>query len=186
MDEPHVYHFPAFTPDGKFVTFLLGERNQNAALWAVAMSGGHKPFPILKPPSPLSSVAHYAVSPDGKWLAYMSDESGQYELYLTSFPKAEGKWKVTDGGGLFPAWRRDGKELFYKDGIDDYHALSFSATTTGPQFGAPQHLLHGAIGGLTMPYDVSADGKRLLVNLADDDQATPLNLVVNWPAQVRK
>jgi eukaryotic-like serine/threonine-protein kinase len=186
VEEAHAYHFPTYTPDGKYIIFLWGEGNQNAGLWKVAVGGDRKPVEMLKPPSQLSSLYNYGLSPDGKWLAYVSDESGQNELYLTRFPSCEGKWKLTNGGSSYPVWSRSGKELFYKDLADDYYVLTFAVSENGPVLSAPTHLFHAAVSGVGVPFDVSQDGKRLLVNLSEDEGVTPLKLEVNWPARIPK
>ena len=186
VSEPHAYHYPAFTPDGKYITFIWGEGNQNSALWAVPLEGDHKLFTILQPPSQLSSIYNYQVSPDGKWLAYVSDESGQNELYLTRFPKADGKWQVTSSGSSYPVWSKDGKELFYKDLNDDFFVTAVATSGGAPAIGTPRRLFHATVSGVGIPFDVSKDGKRLLVNFAEEEGVTPLNVVVNWTAEVKK
>ena len=128
-------------------------------------------------------------SPDGRWLAYASDETGEYEIYVTSFPDAKGKWQLSSGGGVGPAWRKDGKELFFysRDGqmmsVDVSGTASFEAS-------APHALFEFRSGnGLTFvaPYAAAADGKRFLINtIVDESNGAPLTLVINWQELLRR
>jgi hypothetical protein len=133
------------------------------------------------------------VSPDGKWIAYVSDESGRLEVYVTSFPKAGAKWQISSGGGDWPRWRRDGREIFYVAPDNRVMAAAVTAQASTFTVGQVSSLfeirprLSQAIRGVAAPpYDVSADGQRLLVNtLLRDAAATPITLVVNWPALLK-
>src|SRR4030095_2916105 len=111
--EPNNYHHPAWSPDGKYITYLYGDGETMVSLWIVPTTGTTKPVAIVQPPSPQSSLYSYRVSPDSRWVAYSSDESGQPEIYITSFPEGKGKWKISTGSAAFPAWSANGKELFY-------------------------------------------------------------------------
>ena len=82
------------------------------SLWIRPVDGNAKPIAIVQPPSPQFNLHDYRISPYSHWVAYVSDESGQEEVYLTSFPEGRGKWKVSSGGGAYPAWTGNGKELF--------------------------------------------------------------------------
>ena len=100
------------SPDGQYMS--LGTTNNNPVtgndIWLLPLFGDRKPVPLLK----TEYTEHdAAVSPDGRWLAYASDESGQEEVYVTRFPSGQGKWRISNGGGNDPIWRHDGQELFY-------------------------------------------------------------------------
>ena len=124
------------------------------------------------------------ISPDGKWAAYASDESGNWEIYVTTFPGAEGKWQVSRGGGTQPRWRADGKEIFYEGPTGILTAVPVN-TQTGFATGTPVPLfqIHGRFqisSTDTFTYDVSKDGTRFLVNrYIKPDQITPLTIVLN-------
>jgi serine/threonine-protein kinase len=123
------------------------------------------------------------LSPDGRWLAYVSDESGSKEVYVRPFPDVNAaKFPVSAGGGLEPLWRRDGAELFFRSPSGDMYAVTVGA---GPQFehSAP-HLLFSRPGLLLQDfyrsYDVHPDGKRFLMLNAGDGQARSLSVIFNW------
>jgi eukaryotic-like serine/threonine-protein kinase len=152
----------------------------------VAAAGESKPAVIVQPPSAQSNLYNYRVSPDGHWVAYTSDESGQQEVYMTSFPGGSGKWKVSVNGGSYPAWSGTGKELFYQDIVNDFFVCPITAKGSDVEVGKPQHLFHASTPGIGVPFDVSLDGKRLLVNHADEEMQVPLHLVTNWLADLKK
>jgi Tol biopolymer transport system component len=143
---------------------------------------------FLKAPSILRNGQF---SPDGKWVAYASNETGKWEIYVTSFPEARGKWQVSVGGGEQPRWRGDGKELFY---LSSDSRMMATPVTTGANFdnGKPMELFQ------TTPrqpvstndqfaYDVSRDGQRFLVlTLVKQAEATPISVILNWPAKLNK
>jgi eukaryotic-like serine/threonine-protein kinase len=128
------------------------------------------------------------ISPDGKWMAYASDESGTYEIYVTTFPAGAGKWQVSRGGGTEPRWRGDGKEIFYLAPAGMMTAVPVS-TVGAFSTGTPTSLFqfHGraAISSTDLfSYDVTKDGKRFLVNrYVKPERITPLTIVLNASAK---
>jgi len=123
-------------------------------------------------------------SPDGRFLAYDSDESGRYEVYVRVIPGPGGKWQVSAAGGTIPRWRGDGKELYYLSLDNKIMAVPLE---TAPAFhaGAPAPLFAVHPGAGTV-YDVVADGKRFLVSSLPADQGSPpLSLLVNWPSLLK-
>lgn len=124
-------------------------------------------------------------SPDGKWIAYQSDESGISEIYVQPYPATGAKWTISNGGGTMPAWRGDGKELFFR-GPDD--AMVAVSMTLGAAFdvGRPETLFTRPLqpGGIFCNrYVVSSDGQRFLLNAATEKRAAaPFSVVLNWPA----
>jgi Tol biopolymer transport system component len=180
------YHYPAWSPDGKYLTYLWGDGEKQISLWILPLAGEAKQVAIVQPPSTQSNITQYRVSPDGHWVAYISDESGQWEIYLTSFPEGKGKWRVTPNGGIDAAWSGSGKELFYKDAIDDFYVCPITAKRSEVVVGKSQRLFHASTPGIGVSFDVSLDGKRLLVNHADAEMQAPLHLVSNWTAELKK
>ena len=133
------------------------------------------------------SEANGQISPDGKWVAYASDESGNWEIYVTSFPGAAGKWQVSRGGGTEPRWRGDGKEIFYLTPSGMLMAVpvnSASIFATGTP--APLFQIHGRApisSTDVFSYDVAKDGKRFLVNrYVKPEHVAPLTILLNAPA----
>jgi eukaryotic-like serine/threonine-protein kinase len=147
--------------------------------------GDHQPSPFLQSEF---GERQGQFSPDGRWVAYSSDESGRYEVYVQSFPTPGGKWQISTSGGAEPNWRRDGTELFYL-GTD--HKLMAVEVKSGSTFEttAPRSLFDPRILMATgeRHYAVSADGQRFLVNtILEGTNPEPINIVVNWTAELPK
>jgi Tol biopolymer transport system component len=132
-------------------------------------------------------------SPDSKFVAYTSDFSGRNEIYIQTFPDPKGgRWPVSQGGGQFPHWRRDGKELFYlaqnaRGGVVELMAVDVTLGPT-PKIGVPKLLFKFPPG--TAPFDVTGDGQRFIklvqASGTADGASTPITVVVNWQAGLRK
>ena len=126
-------------------------------------------------------------SPDGRWIVYQSNESGRFEIYVRPFPQPGGKWQVSTEGGHAPIWSADGKEIFFVGDDSRLTAVPVRADA-GIEIGTPEplfevHLRRSVLGRL---YDVSADGKRFLLNTAVDDvRSASLTLVQNWSAELK-
>jgi eukaryotic-like serine/threonine-protein kinase len=125
-------------------------------------------------------------SPDGRWIAYQTNESGLFEIAVRGFPSGDRVWQVSTGGGVHPRWSRDGKELFYV--APDGTLMAVQVSTAGLQFRtsaavplfAPRFAQTAAANPFNANYDVGADG-RFLINIAVDDLATsPITLILNW------
>jgi hypothetical protein len=150
----------------------------------VPVSGDHKPIPFVVTPADESS-GHF--SPDGKWVVYTSDESGEREVYVQGFvpdhvPAAGvGKWKISTAGGDKPRWRSDGKEIFYIDNAGMMMAALVTSTATTFKPGLATPLFHTHTAGF-VPYDVAPDGRFLINTIADlDESDSPLiTVVTNW------
>jgi eukaryotic-like serine/threonine-protein kinase len=109
VDDAGEYN-PSYSSDGRYLIFrrLSAQSGAHFEIWAKPLYGDREAFPVVQ-----SEAAHPALSPDGKWLAYSSQESGRPEIYVVPFRQGSGKWRVSTGGGTWPRWRGDGKELFY-------------------------------------------------------------------------
>jgi eukaryotic-like serine/threonine-protein kinase len=127
-------------------------------------------------------------SPDGRWVAYVSNETGSNEVYVTHFPGPAGKWPISSGGGDYPRWRADGRELFYlaRNGTLMAAAVNGQGADFDVNGARPVLEIHpGSSAGY--PYDVSADGQRFLVNtIVEAAPLPPITLVVNWAAGLQK
>ena len=154
-------------------------------IWALPLSGDRKPFRVV--PS-LFTNNWAAVSPDRKWMAYTSNESGRFEVYVTAFPGGGAKWEVSVNGGQMPKWRRDGKELFFIDPADGLMAVDVSSAGNTIQVGTAHPLFH-AVGLQSQlgPYAVTADGKKFLINGGNvKEENQPLVMVQNWAGSLKK
>jgi serine/threonine protein kinase len=175
--------------DGKFLIYSRPDPKNRMDLWLLPMQGDHKPEPFL-------ATEFYETqgqfSPDVHWVAYSSDESGTPEVYVQPFGSSAGgggKVKISEGGGTHPRWRRDGKELFYISGSRRVMAVD---VTTTPTFkaGVPKllfetRLRNGNSG--PYPYDVTADGKRFLIETVPiEAEEAPITIVTNWQADLKK
>jgi eukaryotic-like serine/threonine-protein kinase len=174
------------SPDGRYLVYerraLQNETGYH--LWALPLFGDGKPFPIVQS---TFEERYPEVSPDGKWMAYQSNESGRWEIYITAFPGGGAKWQVSSVGGASAKWRKDSKELFYLDPSDNLVAVDVNVSGRAVQLGAP-HTLFQAIGIQREfgPYDVSADGKKFLINSGNlKEGSDPFTLVQNWPAELK-
>jgi Tol biopolymer transport system component len=167
--------------DGKYVLYARG-----TDLWFVTLPERRSSL-FLKAPSALKTGRF---SPDGKWVAYASNESGRWEIYVTSFPGAHGKWQVSNGGGEQPKWRGDGKELFYLSSDGKMMAApvtggaNFDAGTPIPLFQADPREMVATSEQLS--YDVSKDGQRFLINTQVKRAEMPMSVVRNWPAKLKQ
>jgi len=172
------------------VLYRILDGKSNLELWTVPTKGERKPAPFLKSSF---AVSHGQFSPDSRWVAYSSNESGTWEVYVTPFPGPGGNWKVSAaGGGNEPRWRRDGKELFYL--APDGTLMSVAVRGGGAQFDAdpPQPLFkarprqHISSGDL-FTYDVAPDGQRFLVNTDVGETGSPsLSFIQSWTAMVKR
>lgn len=173
----------AWSPDGKQILCVKQPGEGGSELDLVPVAGGN-PIPFLKTSNEVTAAQ---ISPDGKWVAYASQESGDWEIYVTAFPSAAGKWQVSRGGGTEPRWRGDGKEIFYIGPKSMVTAVAvsgsdtFSAGNVTPLFRAQ---LRASVSSTDMfTYDVTKDGQRFLVDrYARPAEISPLRIVLNATA----
>jgi eukaryotic-like serine/threonine-protein kinase len=126
-------------------------------------------------------------SPDGRWVVYNSDESGQFETYVAPFPGPGGKRQISAGGGFESRWRADGTEIFYAAPNGTLMAAEVSTKGAGIEVGAIRSLNIPVITTLLYLYDVSSDGQRFLVAAPrEQTSSAPLTLVENWTALLKK
>jgi Tol biopolymer transport system component len=177
--------------DGRFIVYYEIDPKTKRDLWVLPLFGDRKPFPFLQTES---SETAGQVSPDGRWMCYISDQSGAFEVYVRSFPSGSGQWLVSTKGGTGPYWRRDGKELFYyaSDGklmaVDVKGPLPDGRVGASFEAGSPHVLFEFRSGSFFpyAPYTVTADGQRFLLNtLVDESGGAPLTVVVNRTAQLK-
>ena len=174
-----------WSADGRFIVYETLNQKTKSDLWVLPMSGDRQPFPFLQTEF---NEQQAQFSPDGKWIAYTSDESGASEVYVQTFPASGGKWRVSTGGGVQPRWRRDGRELFYIAADQKLMAVDVKLGATF-EAGVPKVLFGTRVPTLRNfrnHYAVSADGQRFLINSTiEETSSTPISVVVNWTAEVK-
>ena len=166
-----------WSPDGRFVLFNSQDPKRGSDIWALPLDGSGKPFPVVQTNFDEQDAQF---SPDGKWIAYQSDESGRVEIYVQPFPGPGNKWPISTNGGSQVRWRRDGKELFYVALDGRLMAVpSESRRTPDPEVGTPVTLFTPRLGGAVQQgdyrhqYMVSSDGQRFLVATVAEEPPRP-------------
>jgi serine/threonine protein kinase len=181
-----IFRFPTdWSSDGGLIAFQASSAQATTGLdiWTFSFTD-RKERPFLATPFQEWSPQF---SPDGRWIAYTSDESGKPEVYVRPFQDSSGKWQVSSGGGSYPRWRRDGKEVFY---IAPDKTLMAVEVQAGSAFetGAPKPLFRTQIRSTDAgsQYDVSADGQRFLINTIVPEEQSAITVVQNWMAGLKK
>ena len=178
----------SWSADGRFLLYTNISPKTSSDVWVLPMAGDPKPLPFLNSTF-TETVAGFSL--DGHWVAYQSDESGHYEIYVRPFPGPGGQWQVSTGGGIHPVWRPDGKELYYLNPGGAMMAAPISVTGTAVAPGAPVMLFPTRIlgGGVDTQngrqYDVAPDG-RFLINTVLDSATAPITLLMNWNPEAKK
>ncbi len=174
----------SWSPNGKVLAYTEWNPNTSGDIFVLQLDGDRKPQPFLR-----TQFTEWgpAFSPDGHWIAYTSDESGRYEVYVRPFPDTGGKWQISTEGGEEPVWAHDGKEIFYRNG-EKWMAAS---VRIGSAFSAETpHLLFESyfinVPGLS--HDVVPDGARqmMIQPNAQDNNPRQLNVVVNWLEELKR
>ena len=187
LSSGHLDHPTDWTRDGRYIVIERGQVGDQR-IWLIPMLGDRKPFPLF--PNATYDHASGRVSPDGKWIAYYSAESGRGEVYITSFPGGVGRWQVSTTGTIpAPVWRADGKELYFAtlDGnlmVASIHESAASVTIekVQPLFRSP--FLTGIVRTI---FDVDPkDGQRFIGAAAPDTGSLPLNVITNWATELAK
>jgi eukaryotic-like serine/threonine-protein kinase len=171
------------TPDGR--TLIVQNTRRSYDIWALPLEGDHKLSPLV---TTEFSERQPRLSPDGRWLAYGSDESGRFEVYVRRFPVTEEKWQVSTRGGIWPYWRGDGKEIYYV-GLDAVLMAAPVSKVETFTVGAPESLFQTRLRTWTVArqYAASRDGQRfLMIYPTQDPAASPMNVLLNWQAPAER
>ena len=176
--------------DGKFVVLQADDPKTRWDIWVLPVfpqgtSSERKPFLFLQ--TEFNEI-RATFSPDGRWIAYQSNESGRDEIYLRPFPGPGGKWQVSINGGTRARWRRDGKELYYLAPEDKIMVAEIRLGNSTVDVGnvRPLFQIRPFAGAGRDVYDVTGDGERFLVATpGSEESSSPVSLVVNWPAEVK-
>ena len=200
--EQNLLHAPgmirpwSWSRDGRYITYMYHATKtvtDRFDIWILPMFGDHKPFPFLQTNYDKDAPSF---SPDGRWLAYTSLESGAPEVYVVSFPDAKTRLPVSSQGGFSPVWRGDGKELFYVAPGGQLMGVTVATNGASLRLGTPVFLFATEFtlsrGGnpfsQRQPFDVSAKDQRFMVTGVNEAnrEAVPLTLIVNWDVELKK
>jgi eukaryotic-like serine/threonine-protein kinase len=180
----HIQAPSSWSPNGPLLSFI--EFDPRPSVWVLPLSD-HKEQPFLQTAANLGMPQF---SPNGRWMAYVSNESGRNEIYVQPYPGPGGKWQISTDGGSEPVWNRNGRELFYRS-RDKMMAVEI---TTEPSFsaGKPRALFEGQyVSDTSVPFaefDVSSDGQRFLMlkPVTPEQAPTQINVVLNWTEELKR
>jgi Tol biopolymer transport system component len=180
-----------WSQDGRYILYQIPGAKTGQDLWIAPQMGdgapADKPFPYLQTQF---DEEHGRFSPDGRWVAYTSNESGRQEVYVQPFPATGAKFQVSSGGGREPHWRKDGTELFYIGEGRTLTAVSVKLGSKSFQADQAKHLFPLSISStfiIGRSYEVSNDGQRFLTPIIPDGgSASPLTVDLNWQAMLKK
>ena len=187
-----VLHSEDWSADGRFIAYALLDPKTQWDVWTLKMSTGTgTPQPMEPKPFLQTEFNEFSsqFSPDGNWMAYVSDESGTLDVYVRAFPSSDNRWRISNNGGSQPRWRHDGKELFYvaHDGtlmaVEIAKGATFAASVPRPLF--KTRITDTGISG--MSYSVAIDGQRFLIHTITDDRPTwTTTVLLNWLALTKR
>jgi Tol biopolymer transport system component len=179
LESPNTKTPSGWSADGRYVLYSEDSPKTSRDVWALPFDGDRKPLAVVASPF---FEGNGQFSPDGRWVAYQSNESGRFEIYVTSFPPNGGKWQISTGGGIAPRWHGD--ELFFI--APDGQMMSSTVSAEGASFeaGAPIALFQTRIvGGGTNSnkhqYTVSGNGRFLINVSASGSASPPITLILN-------
>ena len=176
---------------------MIDPKTSNDIL-ALPLNGDRKPRPWLRTEF---QEAQAQISPDGRWVAYASNETRRFEVYVRPLAGTGGKWEISTAGGTYARWRHDGKELFYLSRDRKLMAVPINSSGAAIEAGAPHALFEmhvspnftpgdvfNGYANTPFPYVVTADGQRFLVSVDTSQQttATPMTVVVNWSEELKQ
>jgi Tol biopolymer transport system component len=181
LQRPGVQQPEDITRDGRLLVYGNNLQTTTPSIWLLPLRGGGEPRPWLQTPFALRNPRF---SPDGRWIAYESDESGDWEIYLALTEAGGEKRRISPAGGRLPRWRRDGREMYY---VAPDGSLMAVPITLGSRLeaGAPVRLFH--VDTAIENFDVTPDGSRFLVSTpSEPTHESPIRVIVNWPTLLEK
>jgi Tol biopolymer transport system component len=201
LESPQLKTAYGWSADGRFLLYQSIDPTTNMDLWVLPMKGDRTPWAFLRTDF---SERMGQFSPDGRWVAFMSNESGRTDIYIRPFvePSPPGtasqtagapdvQWQVSTAGGLYPLWRHDGREIYYIGPSGEMMATPIAVTGTALEPGTPMALFPARIvgGGVDdgqgRQYDVAPDG-RFLINTELESATAPITLLMNWNPEAKK
>ncbi len=190
VDSPHIKQPQDWSADGRWLLYYEQSPTTGRDLWALDMSSpDHSSRVVANTPS---EEGQAAFSPDGRWVAYTTNESGRFEVVVQPFPDAGGKWQVSTTGGVAPRWRADGKELYFL--APNATLMAVPVTAAGASFTAgtpaalfPTRIVEGGTAAINRPqYAVARDGRFLINQPVGDATAAPITLILNWNPEAKQ
>jgi len=177
----------SWSPDGKYLLYVAVGATPSASsandLFVLPLFGERKPFPFANMPF---SEAPGEFSPNGRWIAYSSNESGANEVYVAPFPGGGGKWQISNGGGALSRWSRNGDEIIYLAPDNTLVAVDVDGHGTAFGVGTARPLFRPRIAPTRYEWAVTPDGQRFLINtLPEQSVSSPITVVVNWTAEIK-
>jgi Tol biopolymer transport system component len=175
-------HPQSWSPNGELLVYERVAPDNNSDIWAINADGS-QPTELV---SSSFNESYPSISPDGRWMAYVSDESGSDEIYVTTFPEPARRWQVSTDGGTYPRWRDDGSELFYVKAGGELQVAEIDGSGPALVVGEISELFSWNMSaGLRNTFDAAPDGQRVLVirGLASSE-TEPLRVVLNWDLEL--
>lgn len=191
LKEPTSQHAPtSWSHDGKLLLYYAsGDGGSGTDVFALQIDGPRQPVKLL---GTRFNESEPALSPDMRWMAYVSNESGREEIYVRPFIASgptlgDGKWQISRDGGRAPKWTSDGKQLIYGTGSGAF-AVDVRVNGNAFEAGAPQRLFRVPTAGNIFSWDMTGDGKRFLIAAPVGTSTTqsPITVLMNWPALLKK
>jgi Tol biopolymer transport system component len=177
-----------WSSDGRLLFYDTIHPQTGGDIWALPLFGKPEPYPVVR----TAADEHYGTpSPDGRWLAYISNETGPYEVYVEAFPATGFRRQVSTLGGFEPQWRLDGRELFYRATDETLMAVDVKSNPTTVEFSPPKALFPTRIKWMEIQagarhYAAAPDGQRfLMISATDEAQSSPITVMLNWTAALK-
>ena len=181
----------SWSPDGRHLVYMVSTPEASTDLWAVSVTGDEAPFEVLQTPF---DERWPTISPDNRWIAYHSNESGKNMVYVRAFitpdteidPTLDGVWQISVAGGTFATWGPDGEKLYYLSPVGELLVSQFNATNVSVEVGAPKKLFAtkiyggGLDNGLGPQYDVTPQGGFLINTVVGEGATYPITLIQDW------
>ena len=174
---------PYWSPDGQYLVYTRFSGETNIDLWLLPIADPQHSIPLLRTPA---NERGARISPDGRWMAYASDETGRSEVYVQEFPEPQNKWQISANGGRQPHWSSDGRQLYFRDALN---AIMVAAVETNGPFkaGAPQKRPQTRFAPILLRshYRPAKDGRFLVLAPAGAEDMVPISVVMNWTSAIR-
>jgi Tol biopolymer transport system component len=188
-DTPSAEIAQGWSRDGRFLLYITGNSKTGLDLWALDMTTREHQSRVVANTPFDETMAD--LSPDGRWVAYQTNESGRFEIVVQAFPDAGGKWQVSTGGGAAPRWRADGREIYFL--APDATMMAVPVTASGPTFEAgtpaslfPTRILTGGSPVNRPQYAVARDGRFLINQSVNEAASAPITLLMHWTPAEKK